>query len=424
MDLQREIQRTRPDFTVYVPKSSDGSTGDTGNEHFLVFNGPQGNLCTIWTQSSFEGKPDQHIVFSTSEDGGRTWEPPRTIAEKSGEKGMASWAFPLVSKSGRIYVIYNRHIGVNDIFTHTTGRMEAICSDDGGATWSAGQTIEMPRTRWDNPDPAIPANWIVWQRPDRLSDGKYYVGFTHWVSPKVRKPAPLRVWWAEAAVVEFMRFENVDDDPEPGRIVISYHAHDGKALQMDLPEFPGVSCIQEPSIVKLPDRRLFCATRTATGHPCYTVSADAGDTWSEPRPLRQADHLRPFLHPVSPCPIYRIGEGEYAFFFHNHDGHFGGWGPFDTTPHRRPIWIARGLFRPEAKQPLWFSEPRMFFDNDGIKLLRTDLAMYASLTIDDESPILWYPERKFFLLGKRIRREMLDEMAVPEQAGQKSEYVG
>ena len=35
MDIQTELHKTHPDYVVYVPKSADCSTGDTGNEHFL-----------------------------------------------------------------------------------------------------------------------------------------------------------------------------------------------------------------------------------------------------------------------------------------------------------------------------------------------------------------------------------------------------
>ncbi len=99
-----------------------------------------------------------------------------------------------------------------------------------------------------------------------------------------------------------------------------------------------------------------------------------------PQPLRQTDSSLPLLHPCSPCPIYQVGEGETIFLFHNHDGHFGGWGPQDGTWHRRPVWLARGLFRPGAVQPIWFSEPVFFMDHGGVPILRGDLAMYASLT--------------------------------------------
>ena len=44
INLDREIKRTQPDFIVHRPRSADGSTGDGGNEHFLVFDGPKGGL--------------------------------------------------------------------------------------------------------------------------------------------------------------------------------------------------------------------------------------------------------------------------------------------------------------------------------------------------------------------------------------------
>ena len=51
-------------------------------------------------------------------------------------------------------------------------------------------------------------------------------------------------------------------------------------------------------------------------------------------------------------------------------------------------------------------------DNDGVPLGhgkgRADLAMYASVTQRKGQTVLWYPERKFFLLGKRILPEMLE----------------
>ncbi len=422
MELQvtTELRRTQPDYIVYVPKSFDGSTGDTGNEHFLVFDGPDGSLMAVWTQSTHEGMPDQRIAFSRSDDEGKTWREPRTIAGKDpqSDKGMASWGFPMVSTSGRIYVLFNRHVGINDIFTHTTGWMAGIYSDDAGETWSDEQIIPFARNKWDNPDPTIPTNWIVWQKPLRLSEGKYYAGFTHWVSPAVRPPAPMKVWWAAASVVEFMRFENLDEDPQPRDFEISRFMTQDDALQVGLIGHPDVGVVQEPSIVRLPDGRLFCVMRTTTGHPYYTVSDDEGVTWRSPEPMRQYDDGPMLLHPCSPCPIYSVDDGEYVLFYHNHDGHFEGYGPKDTSFHRRPIMIARGLFRADAKQPIWFSEPQFFMDNDGVLLGhgrgRCDLAMYASMTEVQGEPVLWYPDRKFFLLGKHISREWLRGMEVPE----------
>ena len=228
-------------------------------------------------------------------------------------------------------------------------------------------------------------------------------------------PRPIDVWWANAAVVEFMRFENLDDDPEPKDLEISYHMHDEDALQVGLIGFPEVPVIQEPAIVPLPDGRLFCVMRTTVGHPYYSISSDRGNTWTQPMPLLQTDGSLPLLHPCSPCPIYEVAPGEYIFLFHNHDGHFGGWGPMDANSHRRPIYLMRGLFRPGATQPIWFSEPQFFMDNGGVSILRPDLAMYSSVTHTGEGVMLWYPDRKFFLLGREIKRTWLTTLTVPDR---------
>ena len=87
----------------------------------------------------------------------------------------------------------------------------------------------------------------------------------------------------------------------------------------------------------------------------------------------------------------------------------------DANSHRRPIYLMRGLLRPDAGQPIWFSEPQFFMDNGGVPILRPDLAMYSSVTRTDEGLMLWYPDRKFFLLGKEIKPAWLSTLAVPEQ---------
>jgi len=38
--------------------------------------------------------------------------------------------------------------------------------------------------------------------------------------------------------------------------------------------------------------------------------------------------------------------------------------------------------------------------------------MYASVTVRNKIPVLWYPERKFFLLGKRLTREFLASLEI------------
>jgi hypothetical protein len=413
-----QLRVTRPDYVVFVPEVTDESVNDTGNEHFLVFDGPDGSLMAVWTQSSAEAQPDQHIAFSRSTDEGLTWSRPRIIAgpKRPGDGHIASWGYPLVSGSGRIYVLYSQHIGRHDNFVHHTGWLHGIHSDDSGQTWSAPQNVPVARSRRDNPDPTMPPNMLCWQKPLRLGkDGRYFAGFTRWTSFAVT-PNPTPSWMSADARVEFMRFENVDDDPAVQDLRLSWFAADEQALAVPYPGHPEVSACQEPSVVKLPDGRLFCVMRTAAGSPFWSLSTDLGETWSQPRRLLRRDGGEPLLHPLSPCPMYDLGgntagSGEYALFIHNHDGHYHGYGPTDSGFHRRPIYLVRGHFQRKAEQPVWFAEPRFFMDHDGVSLGkpgtsgRLDLALYSSFTVRSGKAVLWYPERKFFLLGRVIGSE-------------------
>ena len=416
--IPKQLRITRPDYVVFVPEVTDAGVNDTGNEHFLVFDGPDGTLMAVWTQSSAEAQPDQHIAFSQSKDEGKAWTKPRIIAgpKTPGAGPIASWAYPLVSKKGRIYVLYSQHAGKHDTYFHATGWLDGIFSDDNGLTWSAPQNIPVPRSINDNPDPTMPPNMLCWQKPLRLGkDGKYFAGFTRWSSFAVKKN-PTKSWISDDSHVEFMRFENVDENPEPKDLQIKWFMANDKALAVPFPGHPEVSVCQEPTVVKLPDGRLFCVMRTSAGSPFWSQSSDSGETWTPPRRLLRKDGGEPLLQPLSPCPMYDLGgntagSGRYALFIHNHDGHYQNYKPTDTSFHRRPVYLVPGTFQAGADQPVWFDEPKLFMDHDGTSLGkpgtrgRTDLALYSSFTVRKGRPVLWYPDRKFFLLGRVIAKE-------------------
>jgi hypothetical protein len=145
-------------------------------------------------------------------------------------------------------------------------------------------------------------------------------------------------------------------------------------------------------------------------------------SWRPTEILRRQDNGTEMLHPKSPCPLYRLADGRYLLFYHNHDGTgYGARGPHDMNA-RRPIFLAVGRYRPGAHQPLWFGEPRLLFDTDGVALGpgngtveggRTWLALYGSLTEVGGERILWYPDRKHFLLGRLLSDELLSDREAP-----------
>ncbi|MCX6892093.1 MAG: sialidase family protein [Verrucomicrobia bacterium] len=425
--LQREVRRSQPDYVVFVPGSFDGSTRDGHNEHFLVFDGPDGSLMAIWTQDT--KAPDaavgNRIVFSRSTDEGASWSPPSHLAGPATPDDpahMASWGFPMVSKSGRIYVVYNRNQGNAGWIQMHTGTMEGIYSDDKGVTWSKPQGIPMPKSIYDDPKGEIPAEWIVWQSPMRDLKGGFFVGYTHWVNRAAATLKKVESWTQIESVVEFMRFENVDANPEPKDLRVKYSGWGEKALRVPHYKHPLLSIAQEPSIVRLPDKRLFCVMRTNSGYIWYSVSADDGETWCNPRPLLRKDGGLPILQPLGCCPIYQLSDGRYALLHHNNRGNMEA-KPEATYGPRRPAFIALGEFRAGAEQPVWFSESKQLMDTDGLrydgtppiigKHGSTDIGVYSSFTTRKGNDVLWHPDRKFYLVGKKITPDFLADLKVP-----------
>jgi hypothetical protein len=128
------------------------------------------------------------------------------------------------------------------------------------------------------------------------------------------------------------------------------------------------------------------------------------------------------MNPVGPDPIYQLSDGCYILFYHNNRGGKVAGGSSDAAP-REPLYASLGEFRPDADQPVWFSPPKLFMATEGIGVDGVEyslnepksgsLSMYSSFTNRNDNDVLWYPDSKFFLLGKRITAEFLSDMKVP-----------
>lgn len=402
--LDGEIRRTEPDFVVYRPHAEKGFD-DHGNEHFHVFR-VRGVHCALWTMSAFEGTHTQRPMFATSEDGGRTWTAPKCILhdpiDPETGRNMGSWAAAAVSKSGRIYVFYAKHLG--DGTDHETGKMHALCSDDIGRTWSDEAPLPMPHDpEYDIDTPAKPVSLFPWQNALRLSDGTVIMALSHnWKSPG-KNPEPRKWWPCMSGGCEFMTILNIDDDPPPSELRLRFSARNEKGLNGPIRGDAIRRSGEEPALVELPDGRLFCAFRCVEGHVWYSVSDDKGASWRPTEMLRYRDGGEGVRHPYSPAPMFRTGDESYVLFTHNHEGI----GADGITPDtkgnwRNPLFMLRGRYVKDAHQPIWFDEPVKIMDNGGVKLERMDLAMYADLTVEETGPVFWYPDRKFFLLGRKL----------------------
>ena len=413
MDQVSEWQRSEPDAVVYLPRGN----GDEDNEHFLVFEAPDDDgLLALWTQSSCEGRGDNRLMLSRSADGD-TWTKPERIAgaRPHSDDAQASWGFPIVTRSGRIYVFYTRETPVVDNNRQGSGAMGCIASDNGGHDWSDPVDIPMARNRFDHADADVPKNWIVWQRPIRDRRGRPFAGYTQCTSQsRLEKTYPN--WVNQDSRSAFVRFENIDDDPLPEDLALTWLPEEGEGLEVANTLYPDISVAQEPATVLLPDDGLFCIMRTMTGHIWYSLSNDDGATWRDPEVLLDAQDA-PIPHPMSPCPLYRLADGRFFLVYHNNPGRKGEYDQFRKTWDcnqsnflRNPTYIAVGRFDADAHQPIRFGPPHQLLDTDGVitgPKATAEIGTYPSFTEWRGHRMLWYPDRKYYLLGKHLPDSLL-----------------
>jgi hypothetical protein len=141
--------------------------------------------------------------------------------------------------------------------------------------------------------------------------------------------------------------------------------------------------------------------RTDLGNPYFAVSGDLAKSWSAPAPLCFSDGT-PLVHPQSPCPLFDMGDGRYLLLYH---GAFHEKSPYFPRHSLRRVF---GRFDPHAAQPIVFekSDDAPFMElpdtADGMGYGK-ELAIYGSMTHQNGKHTLWYPDRKFFLLGKDVK---------------------
>ena len=415
-----EWQRSNPDIVVYIPKQD---RYDNDNEHFCVFKSPAyDGMMALWTQSSCEGHGDNHLVFAKSDKSLKNWDNQKVIAGVSsdGIGTQASWGFPIVSKSGRIYVFFtkefeDRNVEGYDIRNRQhCGSMGCCYSEDNGETWiQSNCDIKPRRHKFDHPNPLVPTNWIVWQVPIRDANNKHLAGYTLWSNSNLRKRDDVGGCWInDDSRCYFMRFENIDEDPRPENIKITWLPEDENGIEVPNTNVPDIMTAQEPSVVTLPDGRLLTVMRTVTGYIWYSVSSDNASTWTKPQPLLYHEGGEKIPHPMSPCPIYSIGENKYILLFHNNNGNHLGfkqegvyWPINYANFFRNPSYISVAEYAPNDNQPLRFGKPVEILNTDDIAVgpkKTAEIATYTTITHANGKIVLWYPDRKYYLLGKYI----------------------
>lgn len=414
-----EMERTEPDCVVYDPREGNAPAWDNEtffwlNEQILMVRAPGGHLLATWTAERL----DPHVLrigCCRSFDEGQTWTPPQWIAgDGCVPNATAAWQVPVVSPGGRIYLFYN--CNGSALAGGFCGGLRCAVSEDGGAVWSDPVDLAFPSSPIDSPEKAAPSMWISVAAPLYLPGGRALLGFTRWANNPAfpNGQSGIKERYSQA---EFLRFENLRESPEAAAVQLT-GLNVENPLCVPNPDAPTASFAQEPYTVALPDGRLFTLLRTNLGQVHYALSCDDGATWSVPEALGHEDDGEAIQQPVSPCPLFDVGNGRYLLLFNKNDGYvFGAESRWDVR-NRRPAYLALGEFRPQAKQAIWFGDPVLFIDNGGVPwgppgMGRLEAAAYPSLTPDPEGHMLWYPDRKGFLLGKRISQDYVRTLPPP-----------
>jgi len=322
---------------------------------------------------------------------------------------------PVIGPTGRIYLLYN--YSPRPAAGPFCGGLRCRTSDDGGVTWSPPADLGFPRSFIDNPDADRPSIWISIAVPPVTDSGRALLGFTRWAdNPGV--PYGTSGIKERYSHIEFVRFENLGEVPGAAGVKLT-------PLNVEQPvtapheDCHSASFSQEPYTVALPDGRFFMVMRTNRGQAWYALSEDGGENWSQPQPMLNEDGGRAMVHPVAPCPVFRLSSHEYLFLFHNNDGYaFGAESRWDVR-NRRPAFVCLGQYRSDAEQPIWWGSPHLLVDNEAVPWGpegkgRLEAAAYPSMTRTSGGHILWYPDRKGFLVGKHLRDEWLGTLERPK----------
>ena len=228
-------------------------------------------LCTLTTGKGKEGQDGQHVVATITKDKGKTWSPLIDIEPADGPP--ASWAMPLLTPSGRVYVFYDYNgdkvDSLNGKKIHRTDMLGWYVykySDDNGRTWSDKRyRLPVRQTSMDEANDWHGKVQMLWGIGKPIIAGRsVYLGFS-----KIGKYViDLSEGW-------FFRSDNILTEPDPAKHNWTM-LPDGD-IGLRAPKGP---IAEEQNLVALSNGSLYTIYRTIDGHPCHAYSTDGGHTWT------------------------------------------------------------------------------------------------------------------------------------------------
>jgi hypothetical protein len=255
----------------------------------------------------------------------------------------------------------------------------------------------MGRGEWAPDDPSLPSDWIGIYPPHATRAGDVLFSFARYGLKDNR--SDYANWMTE---VFFLRLDNIRDQRDPEKLAFSIFPEGPRGLRIEREN--GMYWGNEPSWIELSDGRLVAAIRSRNDAVYYTVSGNAGRTWTPPAPMRYHDGGEVILNPSAPCPMVALKDSRIVLMYHNQKQN-------STFGPRNPIYLAVGRENLAAGQPIEFGPPLKFMEVDGPPPRGTtdnvQIASYSSLVEHDDDLLLFYNDCKHWVLFKRVPRHLL-----------------
>lgn len=315
-------------------------------------------LCVLTTGKGVEGKPGQHIVATISSDKGRTWSPLVDIEPAGGPE--ASWAMPLKTPWGRVYVFYTynrdnvRAIPLPDggsaARVDTLGAYAFKYSDDHGRTWSRERYYipmrPMAIDRDNNFQGRVLFFWGVGKPVIHGRDA--YFGW-----------AKVGNWWTTSEGM-LMRSGNVLVERDPAKVRWEMFPEGDHGLRA-----PKGPISEETSVAPLSAELLYAVYRSEDGYLCHAYSRDRGRTWTPPAHATYSPGGRRIKHPRAAGFVWKCSNGKYLLWYHNNGGEaVHAVEKFPFFENRNPAFLAGGVVK---NGMMYWSEPELLLYDDDPK---------------------------------------------------------
>ncbi len=373
-------------------------------------------LCAVTTGTGHEGAGGQHVITMRSVDRGQTWSAPVDVEPATGPE--ASYAVMLAvpegyPNAGRVFIFYNHNTdNLRQVLADTDAYPDGYCrrvdslghyvfkiSDDGGRSWSAQRydipirTMEIDRRNPYGGD--IKFFWNV-GRPF-IYEGAAFCS--------LHKVGGFGEGFFTSNEGVLLKSSNLLTEPDPGKVRWET-LPDGETGLRTPPG--GGPVAAEHSYVVLSDGAICAVYRSIDGHPVEAYSRDGGHTWSVPRYRRYADG-RLMKHPRAANFHWRLENGKYLYWFHNHGGRFIRDHPRSRSmayEDRNPVWLCGGVEvdTPEGKIIAW-SQPEigLYDDDPYVRISYPDL-------VEEEGQVFLTETQKDVARVHRIDEELLEAL--------------